>query len=145
MTPAELRAVANEIAAALIRVAPGQRLPELKRRIAAIPNPDIRNAVETLVLTTEGLVNQASNRADKIGVLIFAVIFLVGMLAIALAVPNPTSSQFFVFRVVLALAAAGVAWFIPGFIDVDIRFPKVAIRATGAIAVFVIVYLLNPP
>src|SRR5438128_10785293 len=112
MTPAELRAVTNEIVAALLRVTPDQRLPELKRRVGTILDPDVRNAVETLVLTTEGLVNQASNRADKIGVLFFGVLFLIVMLVIALAVPNPTSSQFFIFRVVLALAAAGVAWFI---------------------------------
>ncbi len=145
MTPAEVRAAANEIVAALVRVPPHRKLAELKKLISGLPNADVRNAVETLVLTTEGLVNQRSSRSDRNGVLIFGVAFLVVLLVIALAVPNPTASQLLIFRVVLALAAAGVAWFIPGFIDVNVRLPRIAIRASGAIAVFVIVYLVNPP
>jgi hypothetical protein len=41
----------------------------------------------------------------------------------------------------LALAAAGVAAFIPGFIEVDV---KNWVRAGGAIAVFVVVYFFSP-
>ena len=146
-TPAELRAAVNEIVASLLRVAANERMAELKRRVAAITNPDFRNALETLVLQVEGLMTQSQipNRWEKIAVLIFATVFLVTMLVIALLVRQPTTFQLFVFRVILALAAGGAAWFIPGFIDVHINLPKVAIRATGAIAVFGIVYLVNPP
>ena len=144
-TPAELRAAVNEIVAALLRVPREHRLAELKRRIAALPSAEFRDAAETLILQTESLMNGGSSRWEKIAVLIFATVFLVTLLVIAIAVKQPTPFQLFVFRVVLALAAGGAAWFIPGFIDVRINLPKVAIRATGAIAVFLIVYLVNPP
>jgi hypothetical protein len=64
------------------------------------------------------------------------------MLTIALAVPDPTPTQWFVFRLVLALAAAGIGAVIPGLIVVQVAK---LIRAGGAIALFVIVYYLNPP
>ena len=51
-------------------------------------------------------------------------------------------SWWFLFRVVLALAAAGIAAIIPGLIVVNVS--KV-IRTGGAIAVFVLVYWFNPP
>jgi hypothetical protein len=69
------------------------------------------------------------------------IVFLVVLLAIAFAVPNPTDFQYTVFRIVLALAAAAFAATIPGFIHVDM--PNLA-RASGAIAVFVIVYFFSP-
>jgi hypothetical protein len=70
------------------------------------------------------------------------VLFVALMLIIAIAIPNPTATQWFVFRVVLALAAAGIGAVIPGLIVVNVS--KV-VRAGGAIALFVLVYLLNPP
>jgi hypothetical protein len=68
------------------------------------------------------------------------VVFIAAMLTIALALPDPTPTQWFVFRVVLALAAAGIGAVIPGLIVVHVsKF----IRAGGAIALFVIVYYLT--
>jgi hypothetical protein len=67
--------------------------------------------------------------------------FIVGMILIALKVPTPTVFQYFVFRSVLSVAIAGFAAFIPGFLEVRI---KPWIHATGAIGVFVVVYILNP-
>lgn len=72
----------------------------------------------------------------------FGVVFLAAMLTIAIFVPNPSPFASFVFRVVLAMAAAGVAALIPGFLQVNV---PPYIRAGGAIAVFVIVYWFNPP
>jgi hypothetical protein len=57
-------------------------------------------------------------------------------------VPQPTAPQWFVFRVILALAAAGIGAVVPGFISVNV---KPYVRAGGAIALFVVIYLLNPP
>jgi uncharacterized membrane protein YedE/YeeE len=71
----------------------------------------------------------------------FGVMFVILMLGIAVFVPHPTPFQYGVFRSVLALAAAGVAAFIPGFISVAL---KSWLRAGGAIAVFVIVYFFSP-
>jgi hypothetical protein len=54
--------------------------------------------------------------------------------------------QFWLFRVVAAVAAAGVAATIPGFINVNMNIgTRFAIRAGGALAVFLIIYQLNPP
>src|SRR5262245_61177959 len=72
---------------------------------------------------------------------VFGTIFVVAILAIAILFPKPTTFQVFVFRVVLALAAAGVAAMIPGFLNVQLG---TSIRAGGAIAVFIVVYFLNP-
>lgn len=70
------------------------------------------------------------------------VLFASVMLIIAIAVPNPTTTQWFIFRVVLALAAAGIGAVLPGLIVVNVsKF----VRAGGAIALFVLVYLSNPP
>ena len=71
----------------------------------------------------------------------FGKVFVITMLALAVWVPNPTPFQYTVFRIVLALATAGLAATIPGFIEVT--FPN-WIRAGGALAVFVIVFFYNP-
>jgi hypothetical protein len=82
-----------------------------------------------------------SRKAQQITAFAFGVIFLLIILAIAIAFPNPTHFQYTVFRIVLALAASGVAAMIPGFINVSVG---PTIRAGGAIAVFVIVYFFSP-
>jgi hypothetical protein len=45
----------------------------------------------------------------------------------------------------LALGAACLGAIIPGFIELDGTIMEVGIRAGGAIALFLVVYLLNPP
>lgn len=72
---------------------------------------------------------------------VFGVVFVVVLLVLALAVPNPTEFQYTVFRIVLALAAAGVAAMVPGFLEVTV---STWIRAGGALAIFVIVYFYSP-
>lgn len=71
----------------------------------------------------------------------FGVTFVVTMLILAIAFPNPTPFQYTVFRVTLALATAGVTAMIPGFIEIEL--PN-WLRAGGALAVFVVVYFYNP-
>ncbi len=80
---------------------------------------------------------------EKVLAFIFGVVFVSVMLVVAVFIPNPTPFQQWLFRVVLALAAAGVGAVVPGMINVEWKDPK--IRAAGAFALFVIVYLLNPP
>lgn len=64
----------------------------------------------------------------------FGVVFVVVILAIVLWVPEPSAFQAFAFRVVLALAAAGIGAVVPGFIVARIGN---VVRAGGAIALFV--------
>jgi hypothetical protein len=79
---------------------------------------------------------------ERVATFAIGIVFVATLLAIALSVPNPTDFQIFTFRVVLALAAAALGALIPGFIDVRFRG---WLRAGGAIALFVIVYMINPP
>src|SRR5262249_3094357 len=61
---------------------------------------------------------------------------------IAFLTPKPSDFQIFIYRVVMSLAAAGIGAVIPGFIYVKVSS---LVRAGGAIACFVLVYLVNPP
>lgn len=82
-----------------------------------------------------------NTKTERLGAFAFGVCFLGALLLIAVRFPNPPPFQYTVFRVVLALSAAGVASLLPGFVRVEIPG---SIRAGGAVAVFVIVYFLNP-
>src|SRR5258708_6889470 len=87
-----------------------------------------------------GALSQHS-RNERIAAFVFGTAFLVTLFVVAISFPEPNPFQYLVFRVILALAAAGSAAYIPGFIHVEI---KPAVRAGGALAVFVVVYFLNP-
>lgn len=82
-----------------------------------------------------------TKRSERLAAFAFGVFFVVVLLVLALFVPKPTPFQYTVFRVVLALAAAGAAAMIPGFLQVQIAQ---WLRAGGALAVFVIVFFYNP-
>ena len=82
--------------------------------------------------------------ADVVLVAIAGAIFILGCIVLAIKFPLPTAFQFFVFRTVLALSAAAGAAAIPGFLSISTDLPGLAIRAGGALAVFVLVYRLNP-
>lgn len=71
----------------------------------------------------------------------FGVAFVLILVIIAVTLPRPTEFQQLIFRIVLALAAAGVGALIPGFLA--IRY-KTFLRAGGALAVFAMVYFFNP-
>ena len=68
--------------------------------------------------------------------------FLLLMFGTALFIADPSPFQLLVFRLVLSLAAGGLGAWIPGLIEVRVR-PW--LRAGGAMAAFVVVYLVNPP
>jgi hypothetical protein len=78
---------------------------------------------------------------ERTAVFVFGIIFVNAILILATVYPDPTVFQYTVFRIVLALAAAGVAAFVPGFLQVTISN---WLRAGGAMAVFVIVYFYSP-
>jgi hypothetical protein len=78
---------------------------------------------------------------QQVAAFAFGIVFTVTLLILAIQFPTPTPFQYQVFRIVLAVAVAGVAAMIPGFLEVNIsRF----VRAGGALAVFVIVFFYNP-
>lgn len=82
-----------------------------------------------------------TKRAQKITAFAAGIGFIAVLIIIALAFPHPSPFQYLVFRITLALGAAGVAAMIPGFIEVQIG---AWLRAGGALAVFAIVYFYNP-
>jgi hypothetical protein len=96
-------------------------------------------------MNVEGSRREAASRGssvEKVATFVFGVTFLAVMLGVALLVPNPTESQLLTFRVVMAVAAGGAVVFLPGAFSLNI---KPAIRATGALGVFALVYAVNPP
>jgi hypothetical protein len=82
-----------------------------------------------------------TKNTEKVLAFVFGVVFVSVLLIVALLVPEPKPFQYTVFRIVLALAAAGVAAVIPGILMVN---PWKWLRAGGALAVFVIVYFYAP-
>lgn len=78
--------------------------------------------------------------SDKQIAIVFGIAGVVVMLIIAFFFPTPSPFQYTIFRIVLALVGAGVGATIPGLLAVA----SGPIRASGAIAVFVIVYFFSP-
>lgn len=76
----------------------------------------------------------------------FGVLSLVFLFAIALFTKEHNPLLITTARITIAIACAGVAAIIPGFIHIDLSggMAKV-VRAGGAMAVFVLVYFFNPP
>lgn len=82
---------------------------------------------------------------EKYAVFLFGVIFLIAILTIIILIPKPTLPQFFAFRLTLALSAAGVGAFIPGFIHIEQELPhRGLVRCGGAVALFAAVWFTNP-
>lgn len=81
---------------------------------------------------------------EKIAAYGFGGVFVIALLVLAVKFPHPTAFQLGVFRTVLALACAGVAAMIPGFLSLNLDATGILLRAGGALAVFVLVYRVNP-
>lgn len=73
--------------------------------------------------------------------IIVGTIFLVALLVIGIVIDCPTNFQNRMFTTILALSAASFSAAIPGFINVKYRE---VITASGALAVFAIVFLMKP-
>jgi hypothetical protein len=86
-------------------------------------------------------VTEPTKQAERFAVFGFGIFFVVVLLVLAMGFPNPTAFQYTVFRIVLSVAVAGTAAFLPGFMEARIRS---GLRAGGAMAVFAIVYFFNP-
>lgn len=102
--------------------------------------------------SNENKYNSSSNNGstskswEKIVAFSFGVLFILIMLGIAIYFPKPTEFQIYVFRVVLSLAASGIGAVVPGFLHVEWNQKYLPlIRAGGAIALFVVIYFVNPP
>jgi formylglycine-generating enzyme required for sulfatase activity len=75
-----------------------------------------------------------------------ALVFITVLLALAVFIPQPSNFQMFVFRIVLALSAAAFGVTIPGFLKIKLSLSTQGlIHFGGAIALFLLIYQLNPP
>jgi hypothetical protein len=101
-------------------------------------------ATERKIMRSNKLSHETA-RLNTILAFAFGAVFIVTILALVVFIPNPTRVQYHFFVIVMSLAAGGVATVMTGMIDVRARFGKrLAIGATGALGVFVIVYFFLP-
>ncbi|HHX8708886.1 TPA: AarF/UbiB family protein [Vibrio diabolicus] len=84
--------------------------------------------------------NNAINESVK-WVFGIGVLFIITIIVISIYFPEPTDFQYLVFRIVLSIACAGFAAFLPGLLNINV---KNFIKASGALAVLVLTYLYNP-
>jgi hypothetical protein len=124
-----------------------QQLPYVTAQLRAVPEPP-REAL-TLMYFMGGnmadLQKEQWQRADRKGALIFGIVTVIFLAVVALVVPEPKPFALFIFRLIASLGAGGVGAFLPGALGVSLKRPTGTVRATGALALAVIVYLINPP
>jgi hypothetical protein len=89
--------------------------------------------------------------AESIAAFVTGVLFLTALLAIACFIAFRTSASpvpvlaTFIFRVILAVAAAAFGTILTGFLEIDGKVMSWQFRAAGSLAIFVAIYMLNPP
>ena len=148
LTSQEIDEALSSIRAGLDGVEEKDQLGYLKGRLAGL-NPKLRLAVEPLVLRACDISKRDSmaqvrsqlkiwERATLAGA---GVVLLVTIFVTAFKVPNPTQFQHQVFCVILAIAAAAAGAVLPGFIRIESKSQEYAVRAGGAFALLVLVYL----
>jgi hypothetical protein len=71
---------------------------------------------------------------------VFGILLLGSLLALTFIFPNPTLMQYTIMRIILALAGAGIATMLTGFIEVISNY----VKASGALGVFAVIYFLVP-
>ena len=86
------------------------------------------------------LAESAPSNRWLIAFLLMAIISIVA----AVFIPDQNAVQQFYFRVVVAISMAGISAIIPGFLHIELSWLKNSIRAGGAIAIFVLIYAVNP-
>jgi hypothetical protein len=157
ITRAQLNAL-NEVLrihAGKLKVAVDQQLEYLKSEIAKLTDPYSRQLCEIVFLSTMEtvMVQQANHKLQlrrEARLFWTSVGFLILALIAVFFVPHPTRIQIFVIQLIASLAAAGFVAFIPGLLalegvlDENSIFRKLKLRATGAFAVFVLVWFYVP-
>jgi hypothetical protein len=85
-----------------------------------------------------------SRRIDWKSLSIF-ITFALLSLVVTIFKSDLTAYSYFILRIFIGLAAAGIAAIIPGFFQIELKWLATAIKASGAIAIFVLIYTQNPP
>lgn len=87
---------------------------------------------------------EVESRKDFITTLLIpsvGLILLIGIIILAYFNPAPSSFQSGIYWIALSVGASACAAVIPGFFEIKY---KTALRATGAVAVFVLMYISKP-
>jgi hypothetical protein len=89
--------------------------------------------------------NQPTNSFDRIAA-IFAALVIVGLAVFLLIRNQPIADPrlFLVLRVIISFSAAVLGATIPGFLELGWRGRGLAIRAGGALALFVLTFVYTP-
>lgn len=77
--------------------------------------------------------------------LIISSVLVIVIISLVLLMPNLSIVQQFYLRIVIGLAAAGIAALIPGFFEIELSWLRNTLRAGGAIGIFLLIYGFNPP
>lgn len=90
----------------------------------------------------------AENAERRLGIVLafaFGCVFVAVVLALAFTGDSLDDRRFEILRIVLALAGAGVGGVIPGLLDLNVKpGAKWALRASGGLAVLVVLYFWSP-
>ena len=108
----------------------------------------LRASFQADSLPTYGFDKEESTKlssAEKLFAAFTGIIILVILLVIAIFIPQPSEFQIFIFRVVLALSSGAFAGIMTGFLNIESQYSKLALKAGGGLAVFVVIYWFNPP
>src|SRR5271154_2354873 len=83
--------------------------------------------------------------ATGFGILFVALLFATALYLIARPSRDIPEQAMWILRVVLALAGAALGVVMAGLLKVDLKVAGIAIQATSGCALFVLIYLVNPP
>lgn len=112
---------------------PKEQVDEISRELAKsnIPTVGFKEKVKfRMTKSTEKLISYFS-----------CTILLVSIFIIALLIPYPSQFQYTIFRIIISLAAGGIAAFFTGFLTVEWSNK---IKAGNGFGVFIVVYLIAP-
>ena len=92
-----------------------------------------------------GRAAQRGSRLEVVFAFLFGSVAIAVVLWLAFGTTSLTDPQSHILHTVLALAAGGVAAVLPGFLRLNMKVgTKLALRAGGALAVFLVVYFCSP-
>jgi hypothetical protein len=88
---------------------------------------------------------------QAIAAFVTGVVFLTALLGIGCFLTFRTDEKpvpdeaMYIFRVILALAAAGFGTVLSGFLEINGKVLAWEFRAAGSLAIFLAIYFVNPP
>lgn len=153
----ELRSEVNRIIAQKNKLPPGEQLSFIKAEVAKIKDETERDICETLVFGVadavgvgEIMASREERRETRSFYAGLALLIAGAVLAFFMADRGFGRVQMFVVQTLIALGAAAFGASIPGFLAINgvikdrVGFHKMTYKATGGLAIFVIVFLWVP-